>query len=291
MTNDSVDLEKLVADIQRQLAPSAEVLHNVRLDGRNSGVKRQIDVLVRQHVGQYSISIIIDCKDYKKPIDVKSVEEFNGLLSDVGAQRGVLVCPRGFSAAAKNLAQRLQIDLYSPVDSGNHKWKARATIPALCDYRSAKISFGIKCSAPYPFRIAWDYWKVAQIHDSNGPIGTCRDLAIAKWDNGLYPIDEGEHRELSLRDGPLFMDNGYGRLVPIELPISILVERKLYYGQYPILQISGFQDHLRGGVIANAFTVGLLDPEHVTSQWRRVADTSECPVQPVLVMRGLIGWG
>jgi hypothetical protein len=68
------DLEKLVAAIQKQLAPASDVQHNVRLDGRRSGVNRQIDVLVSQKVGQYDIRIIIDCKDHKQPVDVKGVE-------------------------------------------------------------------------------------------------------------------------------------------------------------------------------------------------------------------------
>jgi hypothetical protein len=46
-------LEILVAKIQRQLAPEATVQHNVALVGRKSKIKRQIDVLVEQMVGQY----------------------------------------------------------------------------------------------------------------------------------------------------------------------------------------------------------------------------------------------
>ena len=97
MTKSSVQLEQLVQKIQKQLAPQAEVLHNVKLPGRSSNEDRQIDVLVREKVGQYDINIIIECKDHKRPIDVKGVEEFAGLLNDVGAQKGVLVCPKGFS--------------------------------------------------------------------------------------------------------------------------------------------------------------------------------------------------
>src|SRR5262249_3493052 len=94
--------------------------------------RRQIDVLVRDKIGQYEINIVIECKDYNKPVDVKDVEEFDGLLRDVCAQKGVLVCPKGFTDAAKTRAQGLQIDVYSPFDTDPHKWQVRATIPALC---------------------------------------------------------------------------------------------------------------------------------------------------------------
>ena len=106
MATDSHELEILVAKIQKQLAPKAEVLHDVRLDGRLSGTKRQIDVLVRENIGQYEIKIIIDCKDYNTPVDVKGVEEFDGLLRDVGAQKGVLVCPK---ALVKPLRGELRV--------------------------------------------------------------------------------------------------------------------------------------------------------------------------------------
>ena len=65
-------LEKLVAKIQQDLAPRSTVSHNVKLQGK-SGAQRQIDVLVEDKIGQYQIKIVIDCKDYKTPVDIKDV--------------------------------------------------------------------------------------------------------------------------------------------------------------------------------------------------------------------------
>ena len=93
-----------MAKIQKQLAPKADVIHNAKLPGRQSKTQRQIDVLVRQKVGQFEMLIILDCKDYARRVDVKGVEAFYGLISDVGAQRGALVCPKGFSQSAKTRA-------------------------------------------------------------------------------------------------------------------------------------------------------------------------------------------
>lgn len=121
MSQDFKDLEMLVAKIQKQLAPTATVTHNAKMKGRHTGVMRQIDVLVEQNVGQYQMRIVLDAKDYKTPVDVKGVEEFHGVVDDVGAQKGVLVCPAGFSDAAKARAKGFQIDLYSPVDIDPHK--------------------------------------------------------------------------------------------------------------------------------------------------------------------------
>jgi hypothetical protein len=80
VTEDSRNLELLVHRIQQQLSPTAEVLHNVYLPGRISKVDRQIDVLVRQKIGQYEMLIVLDCKDHARPIDVTGDHHQRALL-------------------------------------------------------------------------------------------------------------------------------------------------------------------------------------------------------------------
>lgn len=152
-----------MAKIQAQLAPQAEVVHDAKLDGRLSGRSRQVDVLVRQKIGQYEMRIVLDCKDYARPVDVKGVEEFHGLIMDVGANKGALVCPKGFTAAAKTRATGLQVDLYSPFDTDPHKWQVRVTAPTICDFRSAAISFGLSSSAPKPFRLLDNFFRTRSL--------------------------------------------------------------------------------------------------------------------------------
>lgn len=288
---DFKELEELVAKIQRTLAPKAEVLHNVMLDGHGSKRKRQIDVLVRDRIGQYEFLIVIDCKDYKSPVDVKGVEEFHGLVQDVHAQRGVLVCPRGFTKSAKARAQSLQIDLYSPVDTDVHKWTARVTMPAICDYRSAAMSFGITASSPYPFQFKRDYYENAEVFDKDGAsLGTPLAVASKRWSHGEFPSDIGDHDKINIYEVQTFMDNGYGMRVPIELWVRLRVTGQLYFGQYPISKFSGFADQIKGGIIGNAFTIGMLDPEQVEKQWKKLDAIDEAPVEPVIVMTGLISW-
>ena len=107
MAKDSRDLEILVSKIQKQLAPDADVVHDARLPGRKSNRDRQIDVLVRQKIGQYEMLIVLDCKDSARPVNVKGVEEFHGLLDDVGAHKGALVCPQRFYGGGKNTGKRV----------------------------------------------------------------------------------------------------------------------------------------------------------------------------------------
>ncbi|MDD9981512.1 MAG: restriction endonuclease, partial [Gammaproteobacteria bacterium] len=292
MRTDSREFEQLVARIQRQLAPDAEVYHDVKLEGRTTGRKRQVDVLVTQLVGQYEIRIIVECKDYARPVDVKGVETFYGLLDDVGAQKGVLVCPSGFTGTAKARAEGLQIDLYSPVDTEPHKWQAKVAVPALCDFRSAAMSFGIATSGPYPFRMPYDFYQQNQLYDDEGNHrGTALENAVEKWNDGKYPTEVGEHRNLPVLDSVTAnTDNGYGMIVPADFSVSLVVRKELYFGQFPITELSGFKDELRGRIITNAFTVGLLSPEEVERQWKKTPDVDKAPVKPVVTLTGLVCW-
>jgi hypothetical protein len=296
MTPDSTALEILVARIQKQLAPQAEVLHNVKLEGRQSKIKRQIDVLVRERVGQYEIQIVIDCKDHNKPVDVKGVEEFYGLLRDVGAHKGVLVSPMGFTEAAKTRAAGFQVDLYSPVDTDVHKWQVKVTMPAFCDFRTAYVSFGLSASAPVPFRMWPDFYEKSMIFDAEDkPLGTPLQVAARKWNDGIFPDAPGKHDRLKIFDvEPTRMDNGYDPplhyRVPADLFVTLYVERELYYGQVPVPQISGFRDEFSGKVITNAFTIGLLDPEQVAREWLKINSEAEAPVQAEISLIGRVLW-
>lgn len=109
--------ERLAAFVQSQQDdPSITVTPNVKLVGHLSGVERQIDVLLDCRVGEdRSKRVIVDAKLHSRPLDVKDVEEFEGMMRDVQADRGILVCPNGFSRAAQRRAQKaISIRLLHP---------------------------------------------------------------------------------------------------------------------------------------------------------------------------------
>lgn len=286
------ELENLVAMIQRQMSPDANVRHNVMLDGVDSETKRQIDVLVEQNIGQYTIRIVIDCKDYSRPIDIKGIEEFHGLVQDVRAHKGALVCPAGFTKSALKLAQKLQIDLYRPVSTGKHKWQAKVTAPVLCDFRSSYMSFGIKCSAPKPLTLPNDFYNLPVQDEKGNVLGTSLKTAQAKWDKGLFPSEPGEHAHISIfGDTKVLIDNGHNDTVEVELTVGLLIKQNLYLGHLPIEEINGLHDEHTGGVVTNAFTVGGLNPNEVERTWKRVKDIDSLEFQPLLRVVGYDCYG
>jgi len=293
MTEDSRNLELLVQRIQQQLAPTAEVLHNVHLPGHLSKVDRQIDVLVREKIGQYDMLIVLDCKDHARPIDVIGVEAFHELVNDVGGHRGVLVCPAGFTAAAKERARGYGIDLYSPVDTEPHKWQMHVTVPVVCDFRSAGIGFGISTTAPKPFRMPMDFYNSMMIYEvgSEKQLGVPMPFALEKWNRGGFSVEPGKHDYIPLFDQKMvLMDNGYVELIPVDLTVSIWVEQQFFFGNLPLKQLSGFKDELSQTVITNAFTTGIFNPYDVWENWQRLESIDDAPQKPLMILRGLVGY-
>jgi hypothetical protein len=285
-------LEILVAQIQRELAPDAAVTHNVKVRGRDSQQMRQVDVLVQQPIGQYQITIAIDCKDYAEPVDVKSVEEFEGLLRDIAADKGAMVAPRGFTPAAKKVAARNKIDLFSPIDTDPHKWQVKVSLPMICGYRGAAIAFGIRCSAPAPFRLEGEFFVAADVYDKDGNLlGKPFETVVNRWNNGEYPYEPGEHEDIPLFPvSPTLVDNGYGMRVPVDLYLGLRVTQELFFGHLPIVKIRGLKDEQTGAVITNAFTTGSLSAAEVEKSWQRIESVERAPTRPAAVLVGLNAW-
>ncbi len=93
--------------------PSAKIRSDAKLLGLKSGAQRQIDVLVE---GQDRIAF--DCKCYKRKVDIKHVEEFLGMLDDLGVHYGVMVTTNGYSKAAlrraRNDPRQIELQILPP---------------------------------------------------------------------------------------------------------------------------------------------------------------------------------
>jgi hypothetical protein len=101
------EYENGVADVLRFVAgDGAEVRRDVRVGGRRSGTDRQVDVLVRGILfGFPDATLAVDCKRWKKKLDVADVEAFIAVLDDLGVDLGMLMTTEGYTPAAKTRAR------------------------------------------------------------------------------------------------------------------------------------------------------------------------------------------
>ncbi len=102
------EFERLVATlISEEYKDDVTVIPNARIYGFISGRKRQIDILADfRFDSNLSRRIIFDAKYRKRPIDIKEIESFEGLMKDVEAKRGFIVCTNGYTKSALKRAQQ-----------------------------------------------------------------------------------------------------------------------------------------------------------------------------------------
>lgn len=92
--------EKEIHELFLEDFPEADIKHDVKVDGRYSKTKRQVDILIEDYVAGNRIRIVVDAKFFSKRVDVKAVESFIGMLSDIEAHKGLLITQKGYSDAA-----------------------------------------------------------------------------------------------------------------------------------------------------------------------------------------------
>ena len=291
MAKPSREFEILVTKIQAQLTPDATVEHNVKLLGKLSKKRRQIDCLVQQNIGQYKILIALECRDKKTAVDVNGVGAFQKVLEDIGANKGAMACPAGFTDGAKNLAKHYHIDLFSPIDTDPHKWQARITIPVVCDFRAGGMALGLRAAFSKPFQMTNDFFSSVSVRDDVGALlGNPVEIAVKRWNGGEFPVEPGHYPDLNIFSKDyVYFDDGFGGQVRATFLLDLFVRQNLFLGKLPVTQFSGFLDELSGVIIGNAFITGLLDPERVLHEWRPIT-VDDLPSTPTLRFRGLWAW-
>lgn len=81
--------------------PRFEVKHNVKLRGKKSKVRRQIDISIFQ-AGDQQPFLIVEAKRYRRAIHIGTAGTTVALVQDLGGIPAVMVSTSGFSVAAEN---------------------------------------------------------------------------------------------------------------------------------------------------------------------------------------------
>lgn len=283
--------EKLAAEIQKELAPTAQVEHDVKLKGEDSGTARQIDIVVRQTIGQYPVLIVLQCKDEKAPLDVNAIGEFSSAVRDVRANKGALVSSSGFTEAAVTLAKHNGIDVFRLVDVENKDWKIYASLPAAM-VSEKLLAYSLKLAnnpdiLSVPFRIPLSLIEnlaVMPLYRSDGSlVGEVQNLITKAWADKKIPREGGEHVDVTFLDEPTFIKDG-DDLVPLVATANIIVEKKIYFGNIPIQSMRGFHNVSTGGVHTRKFLTEMISIDKVEKEWQVVESLEQLSVKPVIIM-------
>ncbi|MHB8172431.1 MAG: restriction endonuclease [Thermincolia bacterium] len=277
--------ELLVKRIQEQLAPNATITHDDKVMGKKSGILRQIDISVRTKVGQYEIFVAVDCKDYNKPVDVKDVEMFAGLVDDVQANKGALISYKGFTEAARKIADHKGIDLYKLVDAESKDWPVYLSAPVICDLRGIK-NYRIKIQSSYdaPLFIPNTDPRLISIYDEEkNLIGQIGELFKQKWNDGELEDTVGIHPYKLIK----VYINYDGNFYPLDIIIEYEVTSRLFLGQVDILELQGLHDERTGAIHTKGITFDKIDFIDVEHDWKMIDSAEALATHPTMMIVAL----
>jgi len=275
--------EKLAYEIQRELSPNARVTLNDSIQGVDSKTNRQIDISIRENIGQYSILVVIDCKDYKEPVDVKDLEEFAGLVRDVRANKSAIISSNGFTEAAVNVARTHGIDLFRLIDTESVDWRTYVTIPVLLQRTFMKFSMEVSGSGNIVLPADPQDLINLDLHRDDGTdIGNVKRILQAMWDKQEIPHAPGTREVLIGKDLTVhFM----GRESKVDVSATVVVVTAYYFGPLPV-EVRGLHDVRDGGLIIRKLRTGNIEPAKIEKGlvpgWNRIDDPSKLSVRPVM---------
>lgn len=271
--------EELAAHIQRELqSANASVQTNERIVGTITEVPRELDITVRIPATPAPLLMVVDCKDYARPVDVKAVEAFLGLVEDVGANKGAMISAKGYTEAAGRRARAACVDLWTLVDLETVDWPAYVTIPVLVERVIPGARFQLSGTLPRdtPFRI---YTLV--LHDQEGrPLGTLPQLFVAAWNAGKFHPEKDEGRWLPLHDNAAFVIDGSQRR-EVRAEALFTCSREYFFDQVPLRGARGLMT-IDGKLGASTITTENISLRDVEERWQRLESREALSVTPTL---------
>jgi hypothetical protein len=240
--------EELVSDVARELSPNAEIIHDFKLPDRVTGDPRQIDVLIRAQAAFVPVVVAMECRDHARPLDVNAVEGFKSKIEDVRADKGIMLCPGGFTKNARKKAEHYGIDLYKVIDTDDHKWASVVSSSMMLDARFGSCAFDVSIKSAQDWRLPYDFIASLMLFDdSDVPLGTPLSIIEDRWFSGDLPTTPGVHRNLALGSSAyVYADIGQSAKVAMKVTATLTVTQELYLGTVKFERFRAFRNELTG---------------------------------------------
>lgn len=226
MAADWKDYQEEAATFFRTLGMTAST------DANLQGVRTQhaVDVVVDIDLAGFSVRWIVECKRWRSPVSKLHVLALREIVSDLGADRGVILCETGFQSGAHEAAQFTNVQVSSLSDLG------RSSEDALIAFGLREL-FNRSCNARDRY---WEIPKDDRIAaglrgDGGDPNQTYNGAFVAEATEriisvafrGAYPINLDPFDEFKLnRKLPSRLDRPNDVLALLE-PIIADLERRL----------------------------------------------------------------
>lgn len=268
-----LNYEKMIARIYETISPRATVRHNDSIIGRDSRLKRRIDVSIRFTEIGCDFLVIVQAKDYKYRADVNVVGEFAAVIKDVVASKGVLVCNAGFTESARTLAKNLGIDLCSAYDAESKDWRTTLTIPVIWEKHSPHLKFGVLAYLHKGDSIPKDVRKWVLSTDMGKTKLDLVGTFVDRWNAGTIPKDINKVHHLIPQNPNIHLLVNKNKWAKVDKFIwSYMIERKLYRKEVITEEFTGLKNYLTGDIEISKLTIKIpkLKPEE---GWKEIDDS------------------
>ena len=276
--------ETLAYEIQKELAGNAQVTLDDSIMGMDSKASRQIDISIREQIGQYAILVIIDCKDLQDPVDVKGMEEFSGMVLDVRANKGAMISSNGFTDDAISVAKTHGIDTFRLIDTEAVDWINYVAIPVLLQ-RTYLESYQLEFSGTGRILLPASSEELADlglVSESGSFLGSAKKVLHAKWDKREISREPGIFEVMV---GKALTVEFAGHKSIVDVSANVKVSIRYYFGPLPI-HVRGLQDVKDGKLITKRFRTDFIDPSKIEKGlapgWTKLVDPSNLSVKPVV---------
>ena len=288
-----IAFEHLVAQIQKSLSPKATVKHNESIMGIDSKAKRQIDITIRENIGQFEMLIAVDCKAHSRPIDLDELSKSISLFDDIRAHQGVVVSASGFTKKALTYGKEKRIKLCTIINcAGNHNWRRIITVPILCEiHKIINCTFAFRGTG----RIILpaddkDLYNLNVYSANKTYLGTVKKLFQNWCFNGVPDnFDTGHINNVDFIQEPNTKIHCCDELFDVQIRANLDVEKKLYFYRVPLADCVGFQNEIEGHADISGFSLPPLSVKDIENNWQFYKSEQELPSK--IFMRFKISMG
>lgn len=191
-------LEDLVAMMHKAPGVLVETRKKLPALQSNMGRKREIDVLITSNVAGYKVQIAIGCKNKAKALDTAAVDEFVGILNDVGIplQHGILVSVNGYTRDAQEAADRngLRTLVFGGLSANRLGQEINAALQAVVYLLVSQFNLSRFSYVPGGHADDGRFITAMLDHDNVPPDTQILTSVWELWESGRIPDTIGDHQ-------------------------------------------------------------------------------------------------
>ena len=105
MPKAGTEYQELSGFVAKALDPGAEVKTGTWIEGPDG--QREIDVEVRGSASGSPHFVLIECKDWKRPVDIQVIDALDSKSKDLRADAAIICSNSGYSSKALAKAERV----------------------------------------------------------------------------------------------------------------------------------------------------------------------------------------